>query len=86
VNIDHIFFTSALAGGEWSTSRPGRFTPGEKAPGTHSLDRKLGGSQSRLGRCGDEKTPDPTGTRTLALSVIHPVASRYMEHAIPSPF
>jgi hypothetical protein len=24
----HIFLTSALAGGEWSTSRPGRFTPG----------------------------------------------------------
>jgi hypothetical protein len=31
----HIFLTSALAGGEWSTSRPGRFTPGERAPGTH---------------------------------------------------
>jgi hypothetical protein len=27
--------TSALAGGEWSASRPGRFTPGERAPGTH---------------------------------------------------
>jgi hypothetical protein len=26
----HIFLTSALAGGEWSASRPGRFTPGEK--------------------------------------------------------
>jgi hypothetical protein len=23
----HIFLTSALAGGEWSASRPGRFTP-----------------------------------------------------------
>jgi hypothetical protein len=23
----HIFLTSALVGGEWSTSRPGRFTP-----------------------------------------------------------
>jgi hypothetical protein len=27
--------TSALVGGEWSVSRPGRFTPGERAPGTH---------------------------------------------------
>jgi hypothetical protein len=26
--------TSALAGGEWSASRPGRLTPGERAPGT----------------------------------------------------
>jgi hypothetical protein len=31
----HIFLTSALAGGEWSTSRPGRFNPGESASGTH---------------------------------------------------
>jgi hypothetical protein len=28
----HIFLTSALAGGEQSVSRPGRFTPGEIAP------------------------------------------------------
>jgi hypothetical protein len=27
--------TSALVGGEWSASRPGHFTPGERAPGTH---------------------------------------------------
>jgi hypothetical protein len=25
----------ALVGGEWSTSRPGHFTPRERAPGTH---------------------------------------------------
>jgi hypothetical protein len=31
----HIFLTSALAEGEWSASRPGRFAPGERAPGTH---------------------------------------------------
>jgi hypothetical protein len=31
----HIFLTSALAGGEWSTSCSGRFTPGEIDPGTH---------------------------------------------------
>jgi hypothetical protein len=31
----NIFLTSALAGGEWSASRPGRFTPGDRAPGTH---------------------------------------------------
>jgi hypothetical protein len=27
--------TSALVGGEWPTSRHGRFTPGERVPGTH---------------------------------------------------
>jgi hypothetical protein len=33
--IDPLFLTSALVGGEWSTSRPGRFTTGERAHGTH---------------------------------------------------
>jgi hypothetical protein len=31
----HIFLISALIRGEWSASRPDRFTPGERAPGTH---------------------------------------------------
>jgi hypothetical protein len=31
----HIFLNSVSAGGEWSASRPGRFTPGEGAHGTH---------------------------------------------------
>jgi hypothetical protein len=31
----HISLTLTQAGGEWSASRPGRFTPGEKVPGTH---------------------------------------------------
>jgi hypothetical protein len=31
----HIFWTSALVGDEWSTSRTHRFTPGERALGTH---------------------------------------------------
>jgi hypothetical protein len=30
----HVFLTSALVGGKWWASRPGHFTPGEKAPGT----------------------------------------------------
>jgi hypothetical protein len=41
-----VFLTSKLVGGEWSTSRPGRFTPGERAPGTHWIggwvDRRAG--------------------------------------------
>jgi hypothetical protein len=31
----YISLTSALAGGEWSASRPDWFTPWEKAPVTH---------------------------------------------------
>jgi hypothetical protein len=30
----HDFLTSALDGGDLSASRPGRFTPEERAPGT----------------------------------------------------
>jgi hypothetical protein len=28
----HVFLTSALVGGEWSASRPGRFNPGKEPP------------------------------------------------------
>jgi hypothetical protein len=31
----HAFLNSALAGGEWSASRPGCFTSGERTPDTH---------------------------------------------------
>jgi hypothetical protein len=31
----HVFLTSALVGVQWSHSRPGGFTPGERVPGTH---------------------------------------------------
>jgi hypothetical protein len=31
----NIFLTSALVGGEWSASRPGRFTAGERTPRNH---------------------------------------------------
>jgi len=34
--------TSALDGGEWSGSRPGRLTPREKAPGTHWIGGWVG--------------------------------------------
>jgi hypothetical protein len=38
----HIFLTSALVGGQWSASRPGRFTPGERAPATHLIGGWVG--------------------------------------------
>jgi hypothetical protein len=48
----HIFLTSALAGGEWSTSRPCCFTPGEKAPRAHWIG---GGVDPRAGMDDVEK-------------------------------
>jgi hypothetical protein len=33
----HVSLTSALLGGEWLAPRPGRFTPGKRAPGTQCI-------------------------------------------------
>jgi hypothetical protein len=56
-----FFMTSALVGGEWSTSRPVRFTPGERVPSTHWT----GGWVDPIGRLDDvEKILGPTSTQT----------------------
>jgi hypothetical protein len=46
--------------GELLASRPGRFTPGEIAPGTHWIE---GWRDPRAGLDDVEKILDPTGTR-----------------------
>jgi hypothetical protein len=38
----HAFLTSAIQGGEWSAWRLSRFTPEERAPGTHWKGRWVG--------------------------------------------
>jgi len=38
----HAFLTSSLDGGEWSASRSSRFTPRERAPGTHWIGGWVG--------------------------------------------
>jgi hypothetical protein len=38
----HVFLSLALVTGEWSASRPGRFTPGESAPGTYWIGGWVG--------------------------------------------
>jgi hypothetical protein len=38
----HVFLTSALVGGEWSVSRSGRFTGGERASGIHWIGDWMG--------------------------------------------
>jgi hypothetical protein len=75
VVITPPFLTSALEGGEWSASRPCRFTPEERAP-RYPLDRRLAGLQSRSGRYGEEKNVAPSGNRTPAVQT---------DRAIPAP-
>jgi hypothetical protein len=38
----YVILTSVLVWGEWSASRPGRFTPGERVPGTHWIGGWVG--------------------------------------------
>jgi hypothetical protein len=60
------FLTSALGGGEWSASRPGRMAP----QGNHlwyPSDSRLGGSHGRSGRCEEEKNHVPASLQTLAI-------------------
>jgi hypothetical protein len=76
----HIFLISVLAGGEQSVSRPGRFTPGERAAGT----RLIGGCVNLRAGLDMEKwifLPPPR----LELWPFGRPASRYTDYAIPAP-
>jgi hypothetical protein len=76
----HIFLTSAVVGGEWSASHPGRFTPGERAYGTHWIGGWL---DPRAGLDDMEKRKfSPYRYSNSDPSVAHPVASRYTDYAI----
>jgi hypothetical protein len=78
----HIFLTSALVEGEWSASRPGRFTQG-MSPDIHWIGGWVGPS---AGLDVVEKREFLTlPGLELRPSVFQPVASRYTDYAIPAP-
>jgi hypothetical protein len=54
----HTFLTSALDGGEWSASHPGRFTPRERAPCAHWIGGWVG-SRTVLDAVAKRKIPSP---------------------------
>jgi hypothetical protein len=56
--------TSALDGGEWSASRTGRFTPRERAPGTHWIGGWVS-PRAVLDAVVKRKIPSPAGSRIL---------------------
>jgi hypothetical protein len=78
----YIFLTSALAGGEWSASLPGRFTPGERAPGTRCIGCWMG-PRAGLNHMEKRKFLTLLGLE-LDSSVVQPIASRYTDCAIPA--
>jgi hypothetical protein len=58
---------------EWSVSRPGRFTPRERAPGTHLIGGCVG-SRAVLYAVEKRKDLDPAENRTRS---VRPVPHRY---------
>jgi hypothetical protein len=70
--------TSALDGGEWSASRPGRFTPREGAPGTHWIGDCVGPRAVLVRR----KIPSPRRESKPRTPIVQPVAQRYTDWAI----
>jgi hypothetical protein len=78
-----FFLTLALAGGEWSASHPGHFTPGERAHGTYWIG---GWVSLRAGLDSVEKREFLTlpGLKSNP-SVVQPVASHCTEYTILAP-
>jgi hypothetical protein len=70
--------TSALDGGEWSASRPGRFTPKERAAGTHWIGCWLG-PRASLDAVVKRKVPSPRQEWKPRTPIVQPVAQRYTD-------
>jgi hypothetical protein len=68
--------TSALDGGEWSTSRPGRFTPRERAPGTRWIGGWVG-PRAVLEAVVKRKIPSPRRESKPRTPIVQPVTQRY---------
>jgi hypothetical protein len=79
----HILLTLTLAGGGWSASRPGRFTPAEGASSTHWIG---GWVDPRAGLDDLEKRKFLTlqGLKLWPLS-LPAIASCYTDYATPAP-
>jgi hypothetical protein len=67
------FFNSALDGGEWSASRPGRFTPSERPPDTHWIGGWMG-PRAILDMVVKIKIPSPSRELNHRIPIVHPVA------------
>jgi hypothetical protein len=68
----------ALDGGEWSASRPSRFTPRERAPGTHWIGCWVG-PRAVLDSVVKRKIPIPRRESNPRTPIVQPVAQRYTD-------
>jgi hypothetical protein len=76
--------TSALDGGEWLASRPGHFTPRERASGTHWIGGWVG-PRAVLEAVVKRKIPSPRRESNPRTPIVQPVALRYTDWAITAP-
>jgi hypothetical protein len=67
--------TSALDGGEWSASSPGRFTPRERAPGTHWIEGRVG-PRAVLDGVVKRKIPSPRRESNPRTPTVQPAAQQ----------
>jgi hypothetical protein len=80
----YSFTTSALDGGDWSASRPGRSLPPGKGP-RYPFDRRLGGPQSRSEHRGRRKNPLLLPGIEPRSTVVQLVFRHYTTWANPAP-
>jgi hypothetical protein len=73
--------TSTLYGGEWSASRPGRFTPRERAPGSHWIGGWVS-PRAVMDAVVKRKIPSPSRESNPTTPIVQPVAQRYTDWAI----
>jgi hypothetical protein len=70
--------TSALDGGEWSASRPGRFTPRQRSPGSHWIGGWVG-SRAVLEEEVKKKIPSLFWESNPRTPIVQPLAQRYTD-------
>jgi hypothetical protein len=70
--------TSALDGGEWSASRPERFTPRERAPDIHWIGGWVG-PRAVLDAVVKRKIPRPRRESNPRTPIVQPVAQHYTD-------
>jgi hypothetical protein len=70
--------TSALDGGEWLASRPGRFIPRERAPDTHWIEGWVG-PRAVLDAVVKRKIPSPHRVSNPRTLIVQPAAQCYTD-------
>jgi hypothetical protein len=73
--------TSALDAGEWSASRPGRFPPRKRVPGTYWIGGWVG-PRAYMDAVVKRIIPSPRRESILRTPIIHPVTQRYTDRNV----